>query len=274
VWRRLPGPTALGKRAARALWRARRGFAAAAIAVTAAGAGHVTYRWITGSQRFAVAAIEVEGNQELSDAEVRERAGLAAGTNLFRADLGAIERRLEADPWIVSAAAHRAFPDRVVVEVEEHHAAALVELGALYLADDQGHVFKRADLRKGDGPRLPIISGIEREQYTAHPAVARAEIRAALEAARIYRKKDDRPPLGEIRVDPRRGVTLVTYDTATSIRVGDGGREALEARLRAFDAAWAALSPAERRVARVFYVNHSNRPDRVTVGMSNIRAED
>lgn len=237
------------------------------IAAVIAGGG-LGYRWLTGSERFAVAAVEVRGTHAVAVTEVERAVAPAYGQNVFRVSLGAIERRLRAQPWIASASVRRDLPDTLVVEVEERHAAAVAEMGGLYLVDEHGVAFKRADVARGEATGLLVVTGIDRAEYRRSPAEAAARIRAALDAARVY-AEGGRPALGEVRHDPHRGITLYTRKPVTALRLGHlAGAGALRRRLAAFDAAWAALSPAERTTASTFHLDRDGTPLRVTVGFN------
>jgi len=229
------------------------------------------YRWLTESDRFALSKLDIRGTAQLTDEQIRTRLGVEIGDNIFSLRLSQLERRLEADPWIASAELQRQLPDRLIVEIHEHHAAVLVSLGGMYLANERGVVFKRAATALGEGEGLPIITGLSRTDYTDDPDAAAARIRDALAIASDYAKSAERPAIGEIHLDARRGTTLVTYDTATAIRVGHARARALAERLRYFDAAWASLTPNERDAARIVYVDNTNRPERVTVGYVETR---
>ena len=162
----------------------------------------------------------------------------------------------------------RELPDRLIVTIVENRPAALVALGGLYLADDQGKIFKRAAIDRGDGAGLPVITGIPRARFIEDPAAVEAEIRRALAARAVYRN-GARPRLGEIHVDDRRGITFLTYEDALAIRVGNGSSQTLARRLHTFDIAWASLEAETRAAAHVVYVDNTTRPDRVTVGFGD-----
>lgn len=287
IWRRLPGRGELGD-VARAAWGwLRRGLPAIIAVVGVSGlatSACVGYRFATSSERFAVRSVELRGNRILSPERVRAVIGLdhlaspdgsRPGPNIFQLDLTDMAVTLEAEPWIAAATVRRRLPDTLVIEIEENRPVALVEMDGLYLVDGEGAVFARAVVGRGDGRGMPVITGIAREDYAADPEVAQARIRKALEAARVYGEGDGagrRPGLGEVHVDPYRGVTFFTHDTATAVRVGHGSPEALRARLRAFDLAWQALAPAERAQVRVVHADARKQPDRVTVGFAQVAA--
>lgn len=255
--------------------RAGRASLPAVIAFVIAGGvgagGYYGYHWLTRSDRFAVTELDLRGAERLDATHVRTLIGLPEGAtgadaNIFRLGLADAERRLEEDPWIASARVSRQLPNKLIVELTEERPAALVELGGLYLTTDDGRVFKRAAIERGEGLSLPIITGVPRGAYLHHPEVAREAVRTCLEALRVYRQDPDRPAVSEVHFDARRGISFHSYDGAMAIRVGDGDADQLGQRLRTFDTAWAALSDDERRGARVVYVDNATQPDRVTVG--------
>ena len=275
MWRRLPPPRVLGRLVVRAARASLPVVVAIVSAVVVGGGGLYGYRWLTCSDDFAVTRLEVRGGGPHSDeARVHALLGVGEGDNIFRVSTAALEQRLEADPWIASAHVSRRLPDTLIAEVGEEHAAVVVELGGLYLADANGRVFKRVDVAAGEGQGLPIVTGIARKAYVRSPETAAVEVREALEALAVYRTRAGRPAVSEIHLDARRGVVFYTYDGAMAIRVGSGDDADLARRLATFDAAWAELTRDERAAARVVYVDNKARPDRVTVGFAEPRRSD
>jgi len=245
--------------------------AAITLAVIAAAAGGIFlgYRWLTGSPRFALAGVEVRGARELDRADVEAAVRPALGENLFRIPLEAIERRLRSEPWVADVAVSRRLPDHLVVEIDEHRSAAVVDLDALYLADASGRVFKRADLARGEAVGLPVLTGIERDGYRRRPDEAQRRIRDALAAAGAYGRDPGRPALGEVHDDVSRGIVLYTRRPVVAVTLGRPGSAAeLERRLALFDAAWAALGPSERAAATAIHLDRDGSPVRATVAFA------
>jgi cell division septal protein FtsQ len=240
------------------------------LGIAAAGAV-VAYQWITHSPRFALREIEITGNQQLTAEYVRARADLTTGQNLFEVDLSGAREALEHDPWIARARVNRRLPDRLLIEIEERRAAALVDLGALYLADVTGQPFKKADISTGEGSGLPVVTGIDRREFLNHSGDARERIERAVAAADLYRQNPDRPKLGEVHVDEWHGLSMYTYDRPIAIRVGRGDLSAVEKRLRLFDRGWASLSSQERRRARTIHLDRGSDPDRMTVAFARAK---
>ena len=105
------------------------------------GTAWAGYRFVTTSPRFAITAIEVNGNQVVSDDQLRSAVPARLGDNVFSIDLDEVVREVHGNPWIASANAHRVLPHTLVIDVREHVAAALVQLGSMYLVDADGHPF-------------------------------------------------------------------------------------------------------------------------------------
>ena len=257
---------ALCRRGARA---ALPGAIAVASVAAAGGAILLGYNWLTGSPRFALASVELRGASELQQVDIERAVHPAMGENLFRLPLDAIERRLRAEPWVEDVSVSRRLPDRLVVEVDEHSVAAVVDLDGLYLAESDGRVFKRADLSRGEAAGLPIVTGIGRDTYRRRPDLAQARIRDALAAAAAYAGKPERPPLGEVHDDAHRGITLYTRRPVIALRLGRPvGDAELRRRLAVFDAAWAALAPAERTALSAVHLDRDGTPVRATVAFA------
>lgn len=263
MWLRLPKPGAIGDACGRALRRSLPAVAAVAAIGAIGGGVWAGYRWLTTSPRFAIAAITIQGTHHVDPEELRAALPIRFGDNVFTS-LAGVARAARDNPWIAAARVHRILPDTIAIEVREHTAAAVIELGELYLADASGHPFKRAALETGEGGGLPIITGISRASYAADPDAAATTLRDAIAAADAWHAAE-RPAIGEVHVDPHGAVTLHTYDQAIAIQLGALG-VGLPARMHTFDAAWAGLSDAERAGARAIHLGA--RPDHVTVAFA------
>jgi hypothetical protein len=292
MWLRLPKPGAIADACGRAVRRSL-STVAAVVAVAAIGGGAwAGYRWLTTSPRFAITAITIHGTHNVDPDDLRAALPIRAGDNVF-AGLDEVVRVVRKNPWIAAAEVHRILPHTIAIEVREHTAAAVVDLGERYLTDESGHPFKRAAFETQEGDGLPLITGIGRASYLANPDAAAVTVKNAIAAADAWRIRPlarsdspaaradgdlrsrserterqggtaDRPAVGEVHVDPHGAVTLYTLDQAIAIQLGAPGP--LDARMRTFDAAWAGLSDVERARARAIHVGA--RPDHVTVAFA------
>lgn len=271
IWRRIPDFRGLAGQIGRGLRHIVPGLVAVAITAGVALGGYYGYRFVTTSERFAVKVVEVRGNQTVSDERISTILDIDPSENIFHLDLDGLADKLEAVPVIATASVSRRLPDTLLIDVVEHRPAALVDLGGPYLADADGHVFKRANIAHDDSADLPVITGLRRPDYLVDPQAVTRDIVRALDAFDWYRTDNPaRPALSDINLHPRQGITFITYDRAMQIRVGNGNSDTVRANLRAFDSAWNALTAREQARASVVYADTTNRPDRVTVGFEQL----
>jgi cell division protein FtsQ len=235
------------------------------LAVLAAlgGAAWGARYYLTHAPHFAVRALRFSPTRHVSPETLTARAALPLGTNLFQVDRDEVAQRVAVDPWVKSAHAHLELPSTVGVEVEEREAACVVALGALYLADAGGNVFKRAT--PDEAGALPVVTGLVREEYVADGERARTAVSEAVAALRAW-PAPSRPLVGEAHVDKLLGVTLFT-DRGVGVRLGHVDAT-LPDRLRRFDAVWAALQESGEE-PRLIYLDNRARPDRVTVKLAS-----
>lgn len=108
------------------------------------------------SDALAVKDVEVHGTRTLASEEVREVAGVPSGQPLARVDLDAIRARVEALAVVRDAEVTRTWPDRVLIDVKERVAIAVVEIGGRTRGmDAEGVVF--SDYPKPP-PGMPQVS--------------------------------------------------------------------------------------------------------------------
>lgn len=189
------------------------------------GIFHAYIHTVSGSY-FELEQVEVRGLEYLERDDVLSRAGLFEGLNIFDVEVEQVERLVEADPWVRDARVERRLPDQVSLVVEEHRPAAILISGGTYhLVDGAGQVFKQ--IGQGDPVdrlfALPLVTGLDHSEAQAE--VGRTLLVEALEVFRLYQEVelDKRwQPISEIHVDPVLGLTVVTADTGTEVRLGRG----------------------------------------------------
>ncbi len=127
------------------------------------------------SQVLAVKQVEVDGAELLSADTVRGAAGDLEGEQMARLDLGGVETRIEALAEVRDARVTRHWPDTVLIEVEERHAIAVVEIGGqLRGLDQEGVVFDRYRSAPDDLPRVETSPDAGRDALREAAAVVSA----------------------------------------------------------------------------------------------------
>ncbi len=179
------------------------------------GAAAVT---LTRSPFFYAREIEVRGASHLARADVLRIAGITPKTNVFTLDAGAAEARLEREPWIAGATITKGLPSRLVIDIHERVAVAVVESGGiLRLVADDGALLEAAALPRVSAG-LPVIALTDRQAVGSQDAVGGAA-RAIAAMAPILRHRIDGVSIlsdGQLRVDLSSGAE-VAYGEAVEL---------------------------------------------------------
>ena len=195
-------------------------FVAAVLAL--AGAGVL---WLARSPWFAIRSIQVEGDLLRINAEtLRANAAPRLNGNFFSADLTQARAAFEAVPWVRRASVRRVWPDRLVVRIEEHRAAALWQGDERddRLVNSLGEVFA-ANVGDVEDEALPGFSGAG---SNAAPVLA------------MYRRL--LPVLREREMEieqlhqSSRGSWRVLLDDGATLELGRGSEDEVTARTQRF----------------------------------------
>lgn len=155
--------------------------------------------------RFAVRAIEPVGAQKTSAAELDSVARRYVGMNLFRIDLGALQRDFESLPWVASVAIEKQLPGTLKVHVTEREPVALlVDGGALHYVDGDARAFARLAPRYGNAG-LPLVRD-----------ASAAELRRVVAFLGRIRKDDPELYSRVSEISPLAPESFVIFDRALS----------------------------------------------------------
>ncbi|MDE2082929.1 MAG: cell division protein FtsQ/DivIB [Burkholderiales bacterium] len=134
--------------------------------LAAAGAAAAGVMWLMRSPLFPIRVIQLDGELVRNSVPtLRANAEPRLAGNFFSIDLQQARAAFEGVPWVRQAVVRRVWPDRLDVQLQEHHAAALWETpgedpGADRLVGDQGEVFE-ANLGDVEDEDLPTFAGPE-----------------------------------------------------------------------------------------------------------------
>ena len=219
------------------------------------------FEWAKKAPEFAIDELHFSGNQRATEAELCRLSGLQTGLNLVALDPLAIERLLLTDPWIQQVRVSRHFPRKLEIQITEHQPVAMVSLGELYLLDDGGEPFKR--LQASDALDLPLVTGIERDDYVARHQETVLRLTQALQVAAAYSASGTgrSSRLSEVHLDDE-GVTLITGD-GQQVRLGEGETPEKLARLARVRQELKSRSLS----AEVIRLDNRARPSSITVSL-------
>ena len=166
-------------------------------------------------------SIRVEGEvTRNSVSTIRANAGPRLAGNLFTLDLAVGKQAFESVPWVRQAVLRRIWPNRLAVQLEEHHAAAL--WGDERLVNTYGEVFE-ANLGDVEDDGLVTLRGPE--------GSARAMLALVLQLAPVFEALD-------ARVDTLwlsgRGSWRVALDNGAEVELGRGTADEVLARAQRF----------------------------------------
>jgi len=116
--------------------------------------------WAANQPAFTIAAISVGGDvSHNSVPTLRANVAPRLGGNFFTLDLARARQAFEGLPWVRHAVVRRVFPNRLLVELQEHQAVAYWGLeGEPRLLNMQGEVFE-ANLGEVEHETLPRLGG-------------------------------------------------------------------------------------------------------------------
>jgi cell division protein FtsQ len=155
--------------------------------------------------------LEVVGTSSLTRAQVVRLAALSSSTNVLWFDAGAVERRLESDPWVATATVSRRLPGTILISVVERAPVAMIQEGVgfrLLAADGVALGTVEADPAL---PEIVVAAGWSLAEGNA-PAQAAARAIAGLDGGR-------RPAVVRAVVDA--GALSVELDGGTRVEFGD-----------------------------------------------------
>ena len=208
----------------------------------AGGTVHAARQVLLHSPRFNLRRVAFSPMRHAPEAELRRSLRRYVGRNVFRLDLGRIERDLEERRWVKRAVVKRALPDGLFCAVEEREPRGLALLGErVWLVDAEGVILDPYGAGGGRRYSFPVFTGLDarREDRTRGQLVRGAALLEYLEAARpgllaeiseVDLSRDDRIDLTldrggpVVRVHPRDfGVNLDRYLTMRDYLATDFG---------------------------------------------------
>jgi cell division protein FtsQ len=179
------------------------------------------YAAVTRADYFRADAIKVKGLSRLAKDTVLAQAGIRKGDNLLALNLSLTRKRLLAHPWIATAYVAREIPGTIRIEITEHQALAVLDLGRKFLIDTHGRIFKE---HNPDDPQdLPLVTGMAYWDISLGDDALTPVMAAVVEVLRISRAPDSTIAYTQIRhlhVDPELGVSLKVWEDQRLIKLG------------------------------------------------------
>ncbi len=123
------------------------------------------YHYIVSCSFFHIKQTVVRGCQELTEKDVLALAAVKPSQSLLAINPDAVIKRISSNPWIKDVYVGRELPNRLVIEIRERTAVALVRKeNGFHMLDPDGISFKK--LQNGDETDLPVLTGYYTEAKT------------------------------------------------------------------------------------------------------------
>jgi cell division protein FtsQ len=218
------------------------------------------YIFTIGSSYFQIKEVIVNGCKEITEKEILSYAAIKPSQNLLAINLGTMTRRIESNPWVKEVSIGREFPNRLIINLQERTAVALVKRdNGFNLLDVDGVVFKKHE--KNDEVDIPVLNGCSSDDNES------VIFTKSLELLRYLSASNEFPTIrniAEIHGHEVFGLSLFT-DSGLCIRLGF---DSYENKLKRLNTVMADL---ERRNMKLgFLLIDLNDPAKITVQQRNV----
>ncbi len=191
------------------------------------------------SEYFLVKWIRVEGARILDDDTIRAATGITQESNILFLNPRAIQRRVEALPYIGGCRVTIVFPDTVVIRVGERMPyATLLAHNRCFAIDREGRILEEIALgQEFPGPLITNVPGID--SVDLGTTVAAPPLHSALDLWEAYSETEasSRLRVSELSAASVNDIRMYCENVPYEIRWGRGGyRE----QARRFDLLWQA----------------------------------
>lgn len=202
-----------------------------------------TYIFVSHSPRFNLAKIYVQGNHKVSEKEIKEKAQIELGTNIFRMKLGMIENLVKEDKRIKEVWAKRILPNQLLIEVEEKKPALWINLpdGLFGLSQNQEIIPLEEEDFEHD---LPVVTGLTfssdfgKENLKAKPYEwwPNKKAKVALDFYKILLEQDSSfmEFISEISLSDESNLVFYLIPYGTQVNMGKGSFKKKLKRVKAF----------------------------------------
>ena len=151
----------------RTSWRKRRRirlfFEALACLLALGGIGYSFTNYVSASPRFQIKRVTVEGAYVLDEGDILTQAGVTQVDNLILMDTAVVQERVEAMPYVATCTIQRAYPDKLIIQVQERRPVATLQVAnRAFELDDTFTVLREIHpMGPHPGPLLSDVPGLE-----------------------------------------------------------------------------------------------------------------
>ena len=171
------------------------------------------------SSFFELKELKIFGCHITSPDGIISYARINKGMNLLSINLANSSSQLEKYPYIYRAVLKRKLPGTLEIYLEERKPRAVIKFEDLYLVDEHGDIFKKADTSECS---YPLLTGLTKEDLYRDSDRCFQIIRTALGLLdRIEHEERFRGSVLEIAMDKNSGLTIITSPERMEVYVGE-----------------------------------------------------
>lgn len=177
--------------------------------------------FITQCDYFRADKIVISGERRIPEKEILKYAGIQKDENILALNLPLARKQLLSHPWIADAEISRELPKGITIQIREHKALAVLNIGRKFLINYKGEIFKESEL--SDPKDLPVISGLDYSDLGPIDEEKNTPLASVVEWLLMRYKMNRILPeidVKEIKVDREIGLTLLLSDGDRSICLG------------------------------------------------------
>ncbi len=178
--------------------------------------GYRLYGELLVHPRLDIKSININVMEKVGTKDIKRISNIEEGQNILSVDLGAGAKAIEAHPWIKSAVITRHIPETINIEVVERKPLCLVSMDGLYVADEDGIIFKKYSPE--DALDLVLITGLD-GTMDGESKVLSAELIEFVEELSV-RDGFNLDMISEIHYDRVFGISLYTIDKGIRLSLG------------------------------------------------------
>jgi cell division protein FtsQ len=183
--------------------------------------GYLMYQYSQRVPLLKVGEIRIMGCLNATESELLSLANIDFKDSLVNLNLEDLSRRLSQHPWVENARVQRDWSRKaLIIEVQERVPQALILFEDLYLVDQHGEVFKKADPR--ERMDVPVLTGlnhkdvVKKDPQTTRLILKALDLLGQMRERRMFNARQ----VSEIHLSKQHGITVFTIEGAIPVRLG------------------------------------------------------
>jgi cell division protein FtsQ len=216
---------------------------------------------VLSSPYFWIKETVIRGCKEVTEKDVLTLAALRSPQSILSVNVNVMSNKIKENPWIKDVVIGRELPDRLVIEIREKKAMAVIKKDeGFFLMDNEGNPIKKVET--ADEADLPVLTGYKGE--TKENLQLLKKTMDLLQYAAASKTFPQTSNISEVHNNDALGISVFT-DKGICLHLGFDGFESKLARLSAV------IADLEAKNLKLAYSNIDlSDPEKVTVKWKNL----